>query len=243
MSESTPAIRSARFDELFDEAEPAILGGRHVCDVVPGEGGRWPISAVLLPSPPQGAPLSQVTQQLLPLVGPDHLLSGHPLALHVTVRALEFRREHVGLDDPTVGRYLAAIKRAARRSAPVRLQGIGLTLTVGGVMAALQPLGETADQLAAALGEELGDDGWHEADLQRTIWYSTLVHFTAPIAAPSGLVKFVADRRQMDLGRLAIDRLSLVGYDHTIERTGISYMRCRELGAERLGSGPWDDRT
>lgn len=98
-------------------------------------------------------------------------------------------------------------------------------------MAALQPVDGEADRLAALLAEELGPDGWYEADMQRTIWYATLLHFAAPIARPAG---FVADRRHRSLGDIDIDRLSVVRFDYQAGPDGIRYMQPHELGAAPL---------
>lgn len=234
MTSSTYGGSRSRFDELFDEAKPAILQNRHVCDVIPQEGGRWPISAVLLPAGGQAVSLVETTERVRPLVGPGHFLSGSSRAVHITVRALEYRREHVPAGDPAVCRYLDAARRAGLRSSHVRFQITGLTLQKGGLMAALAPIDAAADRLATALGEELGEDGWHEAHFRRTIWYTTLIHFTGPIARPVDLVDFVAERRQLDLGGLAFDRLRLVKYQHTVGSGGAEWMQCHEIGAALL---------
>lgn len=224
----------SRFDELFDEAVPCVLGRTHICDAVPRAGGRWPISAALLLPPTQALPLTSIVEQMLPLVGPDHFLTGRPAALHVTVRALEHRRENIPADDPAVDRYLSAIRRTASQCAPVRLQSRGLALAATGVMAALEPADGAASRLTAVLEQELGQDGWCEAGFDRTIWYATLLHFAAPIRDPEGLVAFIAKRRQLDLGLLGCGRLSLVGFDHVTEYDGSSYMAAHEIGAGDL---------
>lgn len=179
-----PPCQPTRFAELFEESAPSILGGTQLRDVVPQAGGRWPLTVVLLPGPEQGRRLTQTTRQLRPLVGPDHFLTGSPAAQHLTVRALEHRREHVPPDDPVLSRYLEAVRRAARQSPPLSFRVTGLTSTTSGVMAVIEPVDGLADRLAALLAAELGPDGWRETDLRRTIWYSSLVHFTGPIRRP-----------------------------------------------------------
>lgn len=234
MPGSTQPDRRSRFEELFKEAVPSILGRAHVCDVVPQAGGRWPLSAALLPGPGQGQQLTRVMEQLLPSVGPDHFLTGSRAALHLTVRALEHRREHVPPDDPAVGRYLSALRRTARQSPPLQFQVIGLTLTTSGVMAAIDPIDGRPDRLAALLGRELGRDGWREAGMMRTIWYAMLLHFTGPIERPADLVAFVADRRHLDLGTVTTERLSLVSFEHAVGQDGSRYMQLHEVGEEPL---------
>lgn len=174
MSGGRQTTTRSRFDELFDGAVPHILGQTHTRDVVPRTGGRWPISAALLLSPTQALPLTSVVEQMLPLVGPHHFLTGRPAALHVTVRALEHRRENIPLDDPVVARYLSAIRRTASQCPPVRLESTGMTLTTTGVMAAFEPADGAANRLTAVLEQELGPDGWCEAGFDRTIWYATV---------------------------------------------------------------------
>jgi len=234
MSGGRQTTTRSRFDELFDAAVPHILGQTHTRDVVPRTGGRWPISAALLLSPTQALPLTSVVEQMLPLVGPHHFLTGRPAALHVTVRALEHRRENIPLDDPVVARYLSAIRRTASQCPPVRLESTGLTLTTTGVMAAFEPADGAANRLTAVLEQELGPDGWCEAGFDRTIWYATLLHFAAPILSPESLVAFIAKRRRLDLGALGCRRLSLIGFDHATEPDGSSYMAAHEIGAGRL---------
>ena len=214
---------------------PHILSGTHVCDAVPSDGGgRWPLTAALLPSRAQTTPATDVMEQLLHLAGPHHFRTGSPAAIHLTVRALEHRRDHVPSGDPAVSRYLRAIERAAEQVPPLRFRLVGITLTRGGVLAALRPLDGRPDQLAAALAAELGADGWREADVERTIWYSSLLHFTGPVARPADLVDFVARRRRVDLGEVTVDRLSLVRFVHTVQPDGARWMQAEELGAGPL---------
>lgn len=234
MADAAQTSHRSRFDQLFREAAPRVLAQRHTCDVVPTTGGRWPLTAVFLPRRDQGRPLADVVEQLLPLAGPGHFCSGSPDALHVTVRALEHRREAIPRGDPATARYLGAIARAARRSSSLRLHVTGLTLTPTSVMAAITPADGRADRLAAVLAEELGPDAWREAGLDRSIWYATLLHFAAPVAQPADLVAFVADRRTQPLGHLDLDRLSLVRFDHTVEPDGKRYLRVHELGSGLL---------
>ena len=66
----------SRFDELFDEAVPPVLGRTHVRDVVPQPGGRWPLTVALLPDQAQARALTALLDQILPLVGTDHFLAG-----------------------------------------------------------------------------------------------------------------------------------------------------------------------
>lgn len=97
----------------------------------------------------------------------------------------------------------------------MRLRVTGLTLTRGSVMASAEPVDGAAAGFASALAEELGGAGWYEANVERTIWYTNLVHFAGPVTAPRALVGWVADRRRLDLDVTTCDRAELLdwGYD------------------------------
>jgi hypothetical protein len=88
----------------------------------------------------------------------------------------------------------------------------GLALSPAGVLACLYPADAAAGQLAAAVRRELGADGWLEESYARTIWYASLVHFTAGIADPAALVRWVAARRDLRAGDALATRLQLVTY-------------------------------
>ena len=51
----------------------------------------------------------------------------------------------------------------------MRLRATGVTLTSSGVLAALEPVDDGADRLGSVLADELGPDGWWEAELDRSI--------------------------------------------------------------------------
>lgn len=142
--------------------------------------------------------------------GPGHFRTGTADAVHFTVRALELYRETV--DDQAVRRYAEALGRAARGVGPIALDLVGLTLAPGSVMVCAQPVDDHADRLAQRLREELGDDAWREAGCERDIWYASILHFAADIAAPSELVEWVAQRRDLDLGRTVTNTAELVRF-------------------------------
>ena len=132
--------------------------------------------------------------------GDGHWPTGTAGVAHFTVRALEAHRSAIPDDDPSVARYAAALRCAASRSRPARLRINGLTLTPSGVMACAYPDDPAAGEFAARLAGELGEDAWFEADYNREIWYSVLVHFTGPLTNPPALVDWVGARRDLDLG-------------------------------------------
>jgi hypothetical protein len=82
-------------------------------------------------------------------------------------------------------------------------------------MACAYPTDDAADRFADRLKRELGDDGWFEATFHRDIWYATLVHFTADLSDPAGLVEWVAERRQLDLGIAILKKAELIAFQYT----------------------------
>lgn len=74
------------------------------------------------------------------------------------------------------------------------------------------PVDSAAREFAARLEAELGPNSWFEQNFDRTIWYSTLVHFTGPIPDPAGLVDWVATRRDLDVGEVTMRRADLVRF-------------------------------
>ena len=208
-----------------------MLSGAHFRDVPPVEGGRWGMSAVLLPDTDATARLAAVTAQAMTLAGPGHWQTGAPEAVHVTVRAIEVHRRVVPTNDPLVGRCAGALRRAAAASRPIRLRLGGLTLTPSGVMACAFPVDEAADEFADRLGHELGADGWFEAEYQRDIWYATLVHFTGDIRDRHGLVEFVARRRRLDLGHTDAGAAELLRFRYNGCQPVRQGLACAELAA------------
>jgi hypothetical protein len=156
--------------------------------------------------------LAAVTADVLAVAGDRHWPTGAPEAVHFTVRAIEVHRAGVSRDDPLVARCAAAMEKAAAAWARVRFRLDGLTLTPSGVMVCAYPVDDAADAFAEQLGDELGDDGWFEADYQRDIWYATLLHFAAEMRDPGALVEWVSARRRLDLGVVEVDEAELVGF-------------------------------
>ncbi|WP_350280723.1 hypothetical protein [Kribbella sp. HUAS MG21] len=207
---------TTKFDDLFAAAVPRIANGTHQRDELPREGGRWPISVVLRPAPDSTlAPtLDALTQEAADLAGPDHWQTGHLGAAHLTVRALEPRREHIPPADPAVARYQSALRRATARSTwPLSFRITGLTLTPGTVMACAEPLDASADAFSDHLATELGPDTWFEPE-PRDIWYLNLLHFTTAIDRPALLVDWVTARRSTPIGTTTITAPDLVRSDH-----------------------------
>src|SRR5581483_2064363 len=179
---------AAVFDRLFGQGRSAVLSGAHYRDTPPVDGGRWGLSVVFLPDSDAMDRLAALTAEAMDIAGGEHWPTGAPHAVHFTVRAIQVHRCAVQPDDPLEFRCAAALRRAAAGARPVRLRLAGLTLTPSGVMACAVPKDGAADAFAARLGDELGDDGWFEAQFHRDIWYATLLHFTSDIADRQGLV-------------------------------------------------------
>ena len=211
-----------RFDELFELGREAVLSRTHECDKPPVDGGRWGIAVILRPDETLTRKLGEFTKDAMRVAGSFHWPTGSPGTVHFTVRALERYRTEVPEDDPSVARYAEALEKAVKRAKPVALSVRGLTLTPSCVMACAEPTDETAKGFTEALAEELGPDGWLEADFNRNIWYSTLVHFAGPIDNPAGLVEWVSERRETDIAQASFDTAQLIRYTFTGSHTEIA---------------------
>ena len=203
-----------RFDELHTRGCGAVLSGSHCRDSPPVEGGRWGMSVVFLPDEMLAGQLAAVTTEALAVAGPRHWPTGYRAAVHVTVRAVDVHRAGVPDGDPLASRCAGALERAAAVSEAVRFRLSGLTLTPSGVMVCGYPVDHAAADFGARLGAELGPDGWFEERYDRTIWYTTLVHFVDAIDDPRALVDWVARRRDLIVGDAVFDAVDLVRFTH-----------------------------
>ena len=209
---ATEAQYRSVFDRLFDRASERILSGSHYRDTPPIEGGRWGPSVVFVPDASSSEGLAAITDQAIALTGPGHWRTGAPAAVHFTVRAIEAHRVDVPPADPVTSRASAAMARAAAAATTVRFRLSGLTLTPSGVMACAYPDDGAADHFASRLRDELGADAWFEANFHRDIWYATVVHFAGDLVDPAGLVAWVNDRRDLDLGVAIVDEVELIRF-------------------------------
>ncbi|MDQ3615152.1 MAG: hypothetical protein M3393_00680 [Actinomycetota bacterium] len=202
------------FDRLFTVGSAAVLCGSHRTDVPPTPGSqRWGPSVCLRPDPQMAQTLAEMTDVAMEYAGPGHWPTGHSASSHFTVRVLdEFRTDLTPAHRDVIG-YLGAIRRAAARSDDIWLRVSGVTLALGSVMAGAAPVDSCADTFAAALAEELGAAGRHEAVFDRPFWYCNLIHFTGPILAPGALVGWVGERRSLDLG-LTSTRAELLDWSY-----------------------------
>lgn len=204
-----------RFDELFAESSPLIIGQRHRRERPPVEGGRWPVSVVIFPDRDLAEHLDAITRQLIKLAGPGHFHTGIAGSAHLTVRALERFRARVPDGDPAVARYARALRAAAARTSIFSVTITGLTLTPGAVLAGVAVGADPIDALSAILAEELGRaDDWLERANLRTFRHLSLLHFGADLAQPRELVDWVGDRRSLALGSMVVRAADLVRARH-----------------------------
>lgn len=210
---------SSALDGRFDGARDLIMSQRHRREEPLREGGRWPVSVMMQPDP--ASMLSQSLQQLMVeaigFAGSHHWRTGRPGTAHLTVRALERRRNGVVPEDAAVQRYAGAMRRAAVGCRPLSFVVQGLTVTPGTVMAIAWPTDGQADRLLDRLGEELVDDGWLERSIgARDIWYLNLLHFAGRINDPGGLLDWVDARRRAPIGTLTVHECRLIRWDYEI---------------------------
>lgn len=217
------------FDRLFTEAVPALLAGEHRWDVAPIEGGRWPVSVVAIVDEPARELLAELMAQALVHAGPGHFETGRPDASHVTVRALEPYRGAASATDQITEQWITALDEVGRTTAPVTLRLTGVTLTVGGVMVQGEPVDDGPWELMRRLRTALGPLAWFEDRWQeRDIWYSSILHFAAPVADPAGLVGW-AERHRRSLDR-----------EVTLDALVLTRFRYREDGVRRhMAMEPW----
>lgn len=202
------------------------------------EGGRYGTSVVFLPAQADAQRLSAVAEVLLAVAGPIHWPTGSAETVHFTVRALEPFRADIPADDPLMRRGAAALERAASRSGPVRLRLRGMVLTSGGVMACAYPVDDGPQRFAASLADALGDDGWFERNFDRSIWYTTLLHFAGEVSDPGALVEWVRSRNQLDLGEVLFDQAHLLRWRFNGRQPVYTVVHAARLGTLGRAAAP-----
>lgn len=209
---------SAAHDGRFGTAPQLIKTQQHRREVPLREGGRWPVSVILQPDPESAVSMAlhQLMLEAMEFAGSDHWRTGRPGTAHLTVRALERRRDNVAADDPAIRRYAGALGRAASGCRALTFWVHGVIVTPGTIMAIATPINDQADRLSDRFAEELGTDAWLEASIGlRDIWYLNLLHFAGPIADPEGLLAWADARRDLRIGSLTVDRCRLIRWDYT----------------------------
>ena len=206
-------------DTIHQRGRAALLAGREVLDVPPAPGGsRWGLSLVVRPDPAAEDRLGALAEQAAALAGPGQWSTGSRGAAHLTVTYLEATHREIAADDPAVRRFADVVARVAARTPPLRWQLTGLALADRGVLALAAPVDDAADTFRTAVLGDLGDLGRREAGYRRGTWWSTLVHFAAPVADRSGLADWVEARVSAPLGPLTSSAADIVRYEHVRER-------------------------
>jgi hypothetical protein len=198
------------FDRLFFDGSRAVAAREHRLQSPPVEGSfRWGLSALLRPDLPSAHELDRVAHEAADAAGGRHWITGAAVSSHLTLRSLEPWREEIKPGDPLIQRYAAALALAVKGIGPLTFTIVGLTLTLGSVMACAVPADDGADRLADAYGKALGPDGWHENEFTREFWYLNLVHFAEVVQTPNRLIDWVADRRDQELGKVVVNEVQL----------------------------------
>jgi len=211
---------SARVETLHARGRAAVLNGETTYDVPPGPSSpRWGLSVLVRPDPAAEERLADITWQLAELAGPHQWQTGGRGTSHLTVADVEPFRAGLTPDDPLVQRCAAALAASAHGRPAARLRLTGLVLAPGGVLARGEPADDATAALRAVVLAALGDAAMIDSSYRGDTWWSTLLHFTGPVAHPAGLVDWVDGRRDLDLGELTADRLELVRYEHDGTRT------------------------
>jgi hypothetical protein len=205
-----PQTYTARFDALTARGRAAVLGGSARFERPPADGEqRWGTSVLLRPDEESAARIGQLTAEAMAVAGPRHWPTGTADSSHFTLCAVEDHRDPVPTEDAPAARWLTALHTAAAGLGPVALQLTGVALSPGGVLLRTEPHEDTMDRLYRAYRKELGPAAWYETGPGRDIWHATLVHFREPPRQPQALVDWVAERRELDLGRAVAARVEL----------------------------------
>jgi len=208
-------------DTIHQRGRDAVLAGRELLDVPPGPGStRWGLSLDVFPDAEGEARLAALADEAAALAGPGQWLTGGTGSAHLTVTYLERAWREVGADDPEVRRHAEHLRRAAAASGPLRWDVTGLVLADRGVLALCTPVDEAPAAFRSAILAELGGLGAEEAGYRRSVWWSTLLHFAAPVADRAGLVAWVEARAVLpDPLVLRGDRAAVVRYAFDGQRT------------------------
>lgn len=214
------------FARLFDEGTRAILAGAHGRDVLPTDGGRWPVTVLARPPQHVRDRLDGLMHEALRHAGPGHFRTGRPDSVHLTIRALEPFRAAAAAGDPIVEQWSGALRRTAEATAPISLTMTGIALTARGVLAMLEPDDDRPWQLMDRLRAELGELAWFEDQgMRRNIWYCSLLHFTDEIVDPEGLVAWARTRHVLPRVSFEVAAIELVRFRHTRLGEQGHYMR------------------
>jgi hypothetical protein len=207
-------------ETIHERGRRALLDGRERLDVPPEPGGtRWGLSVVVRPDDEAARQLAGLAAEAAGFAGPGQWLTGGLGTSHLTVTYLEPVHRQVGEDDPDVRRYAELVGRLTSAAPPLRWRLTGVALADRGVLALAEPLDAGPDDLRAAVISELGDLGRTEAYYRRSVWWSSLVHFAAPVADRAGLAAWADARATRTFGVLTARAVEVVRYAFDGERT------------------------
>ena len=201
-------------EAIHQRGRAAILAGQERLDTPPRPGDpRWGLSVIARPDPAGERLLAALTGEVMAHAGSDQWPTGRAGSSHLTVAYAEPTYRHVGADDPGVRTHGDLLQQVTRGLPPLRFRLTGVALAEGGVLAVARPVDDTATLLRGALLDRL-PHGAEEAAYRGDTWWSTLVHFAAPVADRAGLVAWADARVATGLGELTADRVELVHYVH-----------------------------
>ena len=196
------------------------------------------MSVVCIPDVRARDALAGVMHEALAFAGPGHFETGRSDASHFTVRALEPYREAASPEDPITHAWVAALEEVSRESPPIRLRLTGVTLSTAGVIVQAEPVGDEPWELMRRLRAALGPLAWFEDQWQRDIWYSSVVHFAAPIRDAPGLIDWAKARRSSLAHDIVLDALTLTRFryraTHGERHMAMERWHSVDLRAERI---------
>ncbi|MBE1565183.1 hypothetical protein [Nonomuraea africana] len=200
----------SRFMDFCAAGRAALLEGRATFDRPPVEGAtRWGAAAVLRPEGEVLDRLAELAAEAGPVVGAGHWVHDRA-ALHLTLRSLEPYRQVVR----ERGDYGAALAAAAEGLPPVRVELRGVAAHRGGMLVWGAPADVTLVTLQKRFAHELGAASAFES-WERDIWYVSVVHFAAPVAAPEEIVAWCGERVGLRVGLAELTRAEIVQFAHT----------------------------
>lgn len=200
---------------IHERGLAALLEGRERLDVPPTSGDdRWGLSLVVRPDPAGADVLDALTGTALGLAGPGQWPTGARDSSHLTVTYLERVHREIGPEDAEVRRFTDVVGQVAATTRPLRFALTGLALAERGVLALAQPVDDAPDGFRAAVLGALGELGEAESRYRASSWWSTLLHFAAPVADRAALAAWVDARTTTPFGTLTAEGVEAVRYEY-----------------------------
>ncbi len=207
-------------ETIHQRGRAAVLAGRALLDVPPAPGGtRWGLSLVARPDAEAAAQLEALASGAAAAAGPGQWVTASPGSTHLTITYLERVHRALDPDDAAVRRLAGSVQQLADGTPPLRWRVTGLALADRGVLALAEPVDGAPDRLRDRVMRELAAVGRVEAYYRRSVWWSTLLHFAAPLADPAGLAAWVDARTSLEPVPLSADRVDIVRYGFDGVRT------------------------